>query len=783
MRKIFMLAAANIRKAKSQTVSFLLIIVISSLLLNLGLVTMLNYSNNFDKKYTELNSAHIWQVMNNSIYKDEYYNYVKNLKGVTETEKRDVLYFKGSFTFGKSDIEQNIVLFDADNKNKISKVSYIDKLDKLPADAIFLPYIMKAGGKLKLGEHFTIERGKTKHVFTVAGFYEEMNTGTINTQLIGFILPHNEWMELKETTGDKLDGTMLLSRVNDKEQGKRISSEIYNHIIANLDVQQTATIQELDYETLKLARTTTANMGTSVIILFSLVITLVSLIVIRFRIRNSIETDINNIGALKAVGYTSKQLIKSFLVQFSGTALLASLFGGILSLFALPVLKEGYSAQTGIIWNQGFDAKSFIISIAFIVLITVLVSFQSARKIKKLEPITALRNGITTHSFKRNYLPLDKSKGSVNYLLSMKTMLHNTRQNIMIVVIIAAICFISVFALVIYYNMVVNDKAFVDVIAGEYSNASLMLDNDNYNSHLIEQIGENSQVRKVIYYDSVSALYNNNETFNIYVTKDFSVTENKKCYDGRDPIHDNEIALNGYLAGNLKKKIGDTITVRLGKKSSEYLITGLMQTANGSAYDSELTAAGFKRICSSYKPMNIFVYLKKGTNTKLFLKDIQNEYGNYIKSIQNSDEMKESMLNVFVQIITLTAYVIILITAAIIALILFLVIKTLVIRNRQEFGIKKAIGFTTRQLVFQLSLSFLPIAALGSVIGGVIGYLGINPLLTIMMRSMGIMKMNFIIQPVTLIILCLAICIFTYIVASLVSLRIRKISAVSLISE
>jgi putative ABC transport system permease protein len=310
-----------------------------------------------------------------------------------------------------------------------------------------------------------------------------------------------------------------------------------------------------------------------------------------------------------------------------------------------------------------------------------------------------------------------------------------------------------------------------------------MLNNQNYNEDIIKNISKMPEVRKVIYYDRVSALYNNTEAFKVYVTDNYSVTDNKKCYEGRDPVHDNEIALNGYMAEMTGKKIGDTIKIKFGNNSYEYLITGFLQTANGTDYDSEMTTAGYCHIFPDFKPLSIYIYLKDGTDAAVFLDNIRENYGKYISSYMNAMKMKKTMLSVFVKVVTIIAYVIIFVTFLIIVLVQFLIIKTLIIRRKRYLGISKALGFTTTQLVFQISLGFIPVALIGSIAGGLAGYFGINPLMSMGMKSMGIMKMNLYIPTVMLIILCAVICIFTFLVATLVSTRIRKISAVSLITE
>ena len=58
------------------------------------------------------------------------------------------------------------------------------------------------------------------------------------------------------------------------------------------------------------------NMVAMILVAFAAVIVLVSLIVIKFRVTNSIDDGIINIGVLKAVGYTSRQILASITLQF-----------------------------------------------------------------------------------------------------------------------------------------------------------------------------------------------------------------------------------------------------------------------------------------------------------------------------------------------------------------------------------------------------------------------------------------------------------------------------------
>ena len=126
---------------------------------------------------------------------------------------------------------------------------------------------------------------------------------------------------------------------------------------------------------------------------------------------------------------------------------------------------------------------------------------------------------------------------------------------------------------------------------------------------------------------------------------------------------------------------------------------------------------------------------------------------------------------------------ILIITVIVVVMILYLVIKTMIIKRKKEFGVMKAIGYSTIQLMNQISISFLPVIITGVACGGVLGLLFTNPLLSVLLSSAGVNRLDFIIHLPTILMLCVGIFILAYAVSMLVALRIKKISAYGLITE
>jgi len=125
----------------------------------------------------------------------------------------------------------------------------------------------------------------------------------------------------------------------------------------------------------------------------------------------------------------------------------------------------------------------------------------------------------------------------------------------------------------------------------------------------------------------------------------------------------------------------------------------------------------------------------------------------------------------------------ILLSVATVLLVIRLLLKTVFIKKEREFGIKKAIGFTSTQLRYQLSLSLMPTTITASVCGAVLGYFLLNPLFTLILGRYGIKNADLLLQPVLILITAAAIAVMVFAFSFIMSGKMKKLSAYRLIQE
>lgn len=783
MRKILMHVKGNIKKTMGHTISLFIMFLIASLLLNIGLLICFNLGDYFNKTTKELKTPNIYYIMPTSLYSKEVNDYLYDNANINSLHKENAYWANAEIKY-KSEKRNKAFLFkDMDQVREMGQWKFVGK--HLPADSmsIYLPYLFELQGGYHLGDKIKMTFQDHSLTFTIKGFVEDVYFSSPELGLLGAYLPHNTYEKVGAFLGESDKATLIyanLKTVNkDIETGLRKMIKQDNTLF---QTDTTKTLFSIDLNLTKMSRTMMASIVSIMIVAFSFIILFVCLIVVRFRINNSIEDDMVKIGSMKAIGYTSAQIRISVILQFAMIAFIGALAGIALSYTTIPALSSVFAQQSGLKWKQGFDASISLTSLSIVLIIVVFVAILSSKRVRKLHPIVALRGGIVTHNFQKNHMPLDRSRGSLPILFALKSILQNKKQSFMIMFILVTASFAQTFAVVMFYNTSVDTKAFLETPGVELSNAIAVLKPDEGQQSIVDKISKMKEVRKVQFLDETMVNIDKSEV-SVYVMKDYSNKETITLYKGRYPIHNNEIVLAGHLAEMLGKSIGDNVELKKDDKKATFIVTGLSQGAYMGGMNSSITYDGIMKLNPGFKQQTLNIYLKKGENAATFVKKLDKIYGDNLRYTLDMDENMKQGAGVYVAIVSKVGIAILAITMAVVFLVLYFVINSTVVRKRRELGIQKAIGFTTFQLMNQLSLSFLPPIIIGVCIGCVVGMTQTNSIMTIAQSGMGISKANFIITLGYITLFGVGIIVISYITSILITLRIRKISAYALVTE
>ena len=779
INKSLLLARSNIRKAKGQTIAIIVLVLIASVMMNLWLMLAMDYKKNFERAYDRLNDGHttISAYQRSKEFSSFITTTLDNRSDISEYCVTDALSWVGTFDFNGGEINTTFIFLEknAALTRAVGKIEIVEDSDI--TSGIYLPMIYGTGGNYSVGDEIELMTGGTTLKYTVCGFLNSASAGSHNCSMCIMALTEDKYNELSELEAIPRS-TLISARLTDKFSSEILESELNDAIADRFPGTITASSS---YMLVSTSRFISQTLCAAILSAMAFLITLIAVVVISSNVMNYIHEDMQNLGAMKAIGYKSGQLIRALISQFSGVALVTAAVGIALSYAGFPALNEMMISQTGIPYSVNFLPIPCAVTIAFTVGAVAAAVYFSAKRIRKIEPITALRQGIQTHNFKKNHIPLDKTKSPLNFALALKTVMSNKKQNVTICVTMLVLSLVIVFSGVMLENFILDTQAFMDFVVGETADSCINV-NVEAEEQLKDALSSDSRVKNAYQYTSYYITHKDGAQLMSTICDDFSQIGNQRVVvDGRFPKYDNETAIAIKYARENGMKIGQEITLSVGGSEEKYIITGFTQITNNLGKDCLLTRAGYERIS---EPTMISYYINVTDNTDIdeFNKEITEPFAGEVNATINIKSTIEGTGSVYLSLMTVIVIAVLILSAIVTVFVLYLLVRTMLNKKKRDYGILKALGFTTKQLVLQTALSFIPPIIISASVGFFLSTFVINPLMALFLGGIGIVKCTFPVPLYFNIAAGIGLVLFAFGAACLLSLRVRKIAPRNLLS-
>ena len=773
--KELLLTKSNLRKSRGISIGISLLILFLSLLLSAALIIVFDFLPDVDKQRERLNAGDTTVlVTNNKIDLDEAY-----FRNTLKDDINDLSYTKGlgiqyEVKYGSGSVTPFVFIasYDRVKENKIGKTEIIDEDTSITSNYIYLAYQFYSGGGFKIGDDFTIKMPGKDYTYKVRGFVNNYNLGTYNNSLLIVLLDNQSLESLEGLYQDNKTISVdyiLNEGVNAYKFTTRLTKEIYKTVRC----QVLSTTSD---------NTASNRTFTSTIFIVSLFVTaailaFVVILMISNVISNYIKQNMKNIGALKAMGYTSSTIKLALILQFGILTLVGALLGSGLVYLLMQLIATALVSQYGMPYSVSFSFPAFIICIVSVLVLIFLLVLLFTRKINKIEPIVALKDGVENHNFKRNVIPFSKSRFGLNVTLALKSLFNNIRQHITTFIVVFLLTFGGVIAFVMLENFGVNIN--LSMLTFETANGVVSCDKET-KDELYQYLNSRDDVSSCKFLVSISVIDGNDVELTTYIIDDINKLNNKEvCYSGRLPIYDNEIAVSGKYAKEEGYSVGDSVVLCYGNKTYSYLITGFIQSTNNGGHESVIEVKAFNRICDTATFPGYYWF--NTNNTQEVFNDIKAKFGDHITSTMDFDATVVGSLQVFKGIAWGMMFMVLGLTIGVIVLVLYLLMKTMIYEKRFDYGILKSLGYTSKDLMIQNALSFMPAIILGTILSLIVSSILANPYLTLIMSIFGIMKGTFTIPVLSIIIMGICQIAISFGIAYLLSGRIKKVEPYKLL--
>jgi putative ABC transport system permease protein len=478
-----------------------------------------------------------------------------------------------------------------------------------------------------------------------------------------------------------------------------------------------------------------------IMMMISVVIMLASFVVLRFTIGFTIQEEFREIGVMKAVGVSNGSIRRIYIVKYFALAV-AGAFIGFFASIPLSNMMLATVSKNMVLSSEN-SLLINIMSAAGIVGMIVVFCYLCTRRVNKLSPIDAVRSGQTGERFrKKSIMHLGRSKLPTTGFLAVNDISSAPKQ-FLIITVVFTLCMLMMTLMSTFADTLKSEKLFRSFGAQEshisiidsHLYAPLCFENDGYKKVFedVEKMLDDTGIKakySTTFGDAFETEYKDKKSTRIMygITKG-NINDDIICDEGSAPQKADEIVLTGYAMNELGAGIGDTIKAHIGSKDYEFIITGKVS----SFWNNGRAAFLYKDFDSS----EILAQSLTGVQLRLDGEPDDDEIKADIKKLKeyldsdqvctNGDAVK--MMTQMSDTLNAIKKMMMIITVIVTALIVVLMERSFISREKSEIALMKAVGVQGRSITFQHMFRFVIVAVLACIVSSAL----ILPLSNVMM--------------------------------------------------
>lgn len=555
-----------------------------------------------------------------------------------------------------------------------------NELPKVCPGEVYVPVCYESMYHVKIGDDMRIGNKK----LAVAGFIRDSQMNSMMASSKRFLVCEEDYENLKSLGSEEYLIEFLLTGNTDTNAFKTAYED------ANLPMNGPTITRPL----IKMMNTLSDGIMIMIILLISVVVLLISLVCIRFMLLTGVVSESGEVGVLKAIGISGKDIRNMFLRRYNRLVLAGAGLGMVISMFLFNPLSSQLQKLYGVSAN-GTDRYLYAVSSA--VFVGGVIVLFVLRILRKLNEMTAL--GVLTGKIE---------EGKKN-------------SNMFCIMLVTAI---AVFLMLIPSNLysTLSSPEFVTYMG--IGNAEFRMDmrQSEEAGKDFETIGktlsEDKDIKEYALYQTslMPVRLDDGTAMNMLMEQGnhskFPVTYSKGCA----PVREGEAALSYLLSEELGIYPGDEILVKTAEEYEKCIITGIY---------SDITNGGKTAKLFAEYPDNeenvmwriAYVTLTDGANREDFTVRYAGKGAEVTDIASRVQGTYGPTLNQVWQVSILVKMG----SSLIILLVITMFVRMMIANRRNMISIKKAMGFRSMDIKKSFRKSCAPYILAGIILGTVCG--------------------------------------------------------------
>ncbi|WP_242275204.1 ABC transporter permease [Bacillus cereus group sp. BfR-BA-01445] len=729
-------------------------IMLSSLLMASASSNVITLLNSMDQLVKVSSAPHFVQMHTGEVNQKSIDSFVEKTPFVKKQQTAEMVQIKGSNIFikKKNEAEHNSVM-DISFVKQNSKFDFLLNLNNEVVDVrkgeIGVPIYYMQKYNLRIGDKIWVDKNKNELEFTISAFVRDvqMNPSIVSSKR--FVISNEDFERIKRNFGES--EYLIEFQLTDVNKINE-----FENLYESSNLPQKG--PSITYSLFKTLNSLTDGIIAAVLIIISALLMLIAMLCIRFTITTSMEEDYREIGVMKAIGITSKDIQKLYVTKYVVISAGGCICGYILSLFVTKIFTANISLYMGIANTSVLHFVVPLIVITLLFLTVILLCRIILRNFRGITAIDALRSrdNLGKRKVKSSFSLSQTKITNVNIFIGIQDVIKRFK----LYRVLSIVLIIAVFMIVVPVNFLytIQSPKFVNYMGTGKSDIRIDL-----------QQTENIEKR---FKDVISYLQNDDEVekYATFVTSTFKMVSADGTHEnlhvevgdftqfpldymqGRAPKNEDEIALSYINANELKKNVGDKVVLFVEGKEKALTISGIYQdVTNG----GKTAKASF-----SYNKENILWYVVNvDLKLNVGLQEKVKEYKHNFSSakITDTDDYLTQTLGETIKQLRFVTQVAILIAILISVLITAMFFKMLLAKDSFQILIMKSIGFFSKDIRIQYVTRSIVIVLIGIVTGTLLAATFGEMLVSWLGSFVGAAHIKFVVNPIVSYILCPAI--------------------------
>ena len=782
----FKIIKNDLRRNKTGNIAFLLFMFLATALISVSVLIVSELLSSITGMYEKSQPPHFAQIHLGEINDtQEIATFMENYEGLTswQTQKLinlycdDITVITGNKLQKMSDCRLDVSLI-TQNKNFDYLLDDNGQVAEVRPGEIGFPVILLDKYPVKIGDHVKVELNGVSKEFVVGTYVHD---GAMNSTFASStrMLVTDEDFEVFHDCADTIE-TLVEARFSDSSMGSAFQTAY-----ENAGLPQNG--QAITYAAIFLLSAMTDIMIAFILVFTGIILIWIASFCVKYTIMATMEEEISEIGTMKAIGLSHKDIRSIYLGKYVFLLAIGSALGYLFACFTSRTSTAHIVRTFG---KQELSLGIRLLPIIACVVVLVITTLYCIRVLNKMKKVTIVNALVTGEGFVKRKSKVKMKLWNtrfkdINRALSIKEAFHHFREYALVffVVLLATIIMEIPMNLVSTFSseeyMPYLGRAMTDIVLDFQTGEEGVY---KYNK-VMKMLKGDSEVKSVkVFENKRVAVENGEENYNLHVECGEGAGQGIHYVVGKAPENEGEIALSYNNSKQLEKGIGDTVVVANTNGAVKFIVCGIYQDITSGG----LTAKSIGSVSDAEPEQYMMaIELMDGVSPIAKAEAYRNELG-FGYEVEPVKEFVTQIFGSVMEELGLASKLVALFGVVIIMLVIVLFLKLRMVKDIAETAGLKAIGFTNTDIRMQYLYKTGGVA-LVAVILGTIGFKPIGEMVVggaFQMAGVGIVKMVFLGNEITSYVLMpVAILIVVGIMVWICTNQVKKYNIVELINE